>query len=130
MLTVDFIGLWMTICLTGIRYPHYVLVAALVHEAGRIIMVIFLKISVDAVIAAGAFGTVSMREFAAAQSALVLFAGPLANYAVSALAGGTEFERTAHLLNPLVKLKHPLSTVNLRLAIVSLIVTTWQFYWM
>lgn len=128
MVAVDFIGLILTICIVGLRYPHYVLAAAFIHEAGRILMALFLHGQIDTLVAAGAFGIASIGNLGSgAKLAMVVFAGPLANYIVSSTAGGVEFERTTHLLNPFAILTHPFAVVNLRLALVSCLVNIWQF---
>ncbi len=128
MVAIDMIGLILTICLVGVRYPHLVLLAALIHEFGRIVIAIILHGHIESVIAAGAFGsTIVSHQQGSLISALIIFGGPLANYIVSSTAGGIEFERTAALLNSGACLKHPFAVVNLRLALVSVLVNIWQF---
>ncbi|MBP2649793.1 MAG: hypothetical protein H6Q74_618 [Firmicutes bacterium] len=129
MLSIDVIGLVFTMVLVGARYPHYVLVAALIHDLGRIMMVLFLHGNVETVVAAGAFGTAVASNIKSNwQALLITFSGPLANYIVSATVGGTEYEKTARLLNPLVSVSHPFAVVNLRLAVVSILVSSWLFW--
>jgi hypothetical protein len=127
MLTVDFIGLFITVCFIGLRYPHCVLGAAFVHDLGAIIAALFFQGRIDAIVAAGAFGTAAVSGVkAGAPAILVAFGGPLANYLVGASLGGAAWEKTAHLLHPGAALKQPFAVVNLRLAALSALVTIWQ----
>lgn len=128
MLAVDFVGLLFTVCLVGARYPHCALGAAAVHDAGRILMALFWHGRIENVVAAGAFGSLAASGLPAGGAALfVALGGPLANYFVSAGLGGAEWEKTARLLHPAAAVKHPFAVVNLRLALLSTIVTIWQF---
>jgi hypothetical protein len=129
MLTIDIIGVVVTICFIGIRYPHYAILAIMVHDFARVSMAVFLNGHIDTVVAAGAFSAISVTSLDELKRAVIAFAGPLASYAVSAMAGGSEFERTSHIFKPTVHLQHPLSVINLRLALVSIVVTTWYLYW-
>ena len=128
MLAIDFIGLAVTVCLVGLRYPHYVVVAALIHDFGRVIMTLFFHGEIESLVAAGAFSTTTVSNLGSdLKLALVIFSGPLANYIVSATVGGVEFERTAALVSPFAVLTHPFAVINLRLAIISCLVNIWQF---
>jgi hypothetical protein len=127
MLTVDFIGLLITVCLIGLRYPQYVLGAALVHDLGTIIVALFFQGRIDAIVAAGVFGTAAVSGVkAGAPAVLVAFGGPLANYIVSVGLGGAAWEKTSCLFHPGAALKQPFAVVNLRLAAISALVTIWQ----
>ncbi|MBP2642136.1 MAG: hypothetical protein H6Q67_23 [Firmicutes bacterium] len=129
MLTVDFIGLLFTLCLTGIRYPHYVLIAVVIHDVGRIMMALFFHGNIELILSAGAFGSAVADNMKSSwQPLLVTFSGPLANYIVSATVGGIEYEKTSHLFNPLMSAKHPFAVVNFRLAVLSAIVSSWTFW--
>lgn len=127
MVVVDIVGLLFTVVLVGVRYPHYVLAAAMIHEVGRIAMTVFLHQHIELLVAAGAFGktTVNNQETMLA-AACIAVSGPLANYIVSAVVGGIEYERGGTLLNPLARLKHPFGVVNLRLAVVSFVLSMIQ----
>lgn len=129
MLTIDILGLSISVFLVGIRYPHYVMSAALVHDAGMILMTLFFNGQLETVVTAGAFSSVAAGSLDGIRTAVIAFSGPLVNYALSALIGGSEFEKTASLLNSFAKLRHPAATINLRLAIVSFIVTLWHLFW-
>jgi len=127
MLGIDLIGLLATIFLVGLRYPHYVLFAACVHEFGRIFVAVFLHAHIDYIIAAGAFGTMTVSNYNLGAIGIVLiFSGPLANYIVCSIAGGIAFEPTKSLLNPLVRLKSPFAVINFRLCIISCLILTWK----
>ncbi len=127
MLAVDLVGLILTVCLTGLRYPHCVLGAAIIHDLGSILTALFFQGRVDAVIAAGAFGTTAVSGVkAGAPAVAVALGGPLANYLVGASLGGAAWEKTSCLLNPGAALKHPFAVVNLRLAILSAAAALWQ----
>lgn len=129
MLTIDIVGLLLTIIFIGLRYPHYVVFAAVIHELGRIIMVLFLHGNIESVVAAGIFGSTVANNFKEGSMYwLVIFNGPLANYIVSATAGGIEFEKTAHLINPFKKLAYPFAVINLRFAIISLLINLKVFF--
>ena len=128
MVAIDFIGLTLTIFLAGLRYPHYVISAVCVQELGRFLMIIFLHGHIESIIAAGAFGAMTVTNYnSGVISLLIIFSGPLANFIVSSTAGGVEFEKTTHLLNPVARLKYPFAVVNLRLALISVLVNVWQF---
>ncbi|CUH94061.1 putative membrane protein [Propionispora sp. 2/2-37] len=128
MIVVDFIGLVFTLCLVGLRYPHYALVAMFIHETGRILMAVFLHQKIDLVVAAGAFGKTVVGETAGSVvMACIALGGPLANYIISVVAGGIEYEKTTNLLNPAARLKCPVSVINLRLAVISFFLSLIQF---
>lgn len=128
MLAVDFVGLLLTVCLVGLRYPHYALGAAAIHDAGRLLLALFSNGRIEAVIAAGAFGSTAVGGLPAGIVPLaVAMGGPLANYLVSAGLGGWEREPTAHLFHPAAAVRNPFAMVNMRLALLSTIVTLWQF---
>jgi hypothetical protein len=127
MLTVDFIGLLITVCLVGLRYPHHVLGAAVIHDLGRILMALFMQGRIETIIAAGAFGATAVSGVKAGGPAiLVAFGGPLANYLVGANFGGAVWEKNSRLLHPGAVLKQPFAVINLRLALLSTLVTIWQ----
>lgn len=128
MLTIDFIGLLFTACLTGVRYPHYVLLATVIHELGRICMAIFLHGNVDAVLAAGAFGSTFVSKLDnSVQGMLVIFSGPLANYIACSVAQGVAVERTSNLINPFLGVRNPFAVVNIRFAVISVVVNILHF---
>ena len=127
MLGIDLIGLLATIFLVGLRYPHYVLFAACIHEFGRIFVAVFLHSHIDYIVAAGAFGSMAVNNYnSAAIGILLIFSGPLANYIVCSIAGGIAFEPTKNLLNPLVNLKSPFAVINFRLCILSCLILIWK----
>lgn len=129
MLSVDIIGIVITICLVGLRYPHYVFLAAIIHDVGRVLMTLFLHGSIQSIISAGAFGTTMAAGIKSGSPVyLIMFSGAIANYIVSATAGGIEFEKTRHIVNPFLAVKHPFAVVNLRLAILSLLVNLWLIF--
>ncbi|MBP2625599.1 MAG: hypothetical protein H6Q68_310 [Firmicutes bacterium] len=127
MLGIDLIGLLATIFLVGLRYPHYVLLAAFIHEFGRIFVALFLHSHIDYIIAAGAFGTMAVSNYKSGPIGIVLiFSGPLANYIICSIVGGIAFEPTKNLLNPLVNLKSPFAVINFRLCIISCLILIWK----
>jgi hypothetical protein len=127
MLTVDYVGLLVTIGLIGLRYPHCVLGAAVVHDLGRIFTAFFLQSRIESIVAAGAFGATAVSGTKSGGAALmVALGGPLANYLVSANLGGAVWERNSRLFHPGAVLKKPFAVVNLRLALLSTLVTIWQ----
>jgi hypothetical protein len=127
MITIDYIGLVITVCLVGLRYPQYVLGACILHDLGRVLMALFLHGHIDSIVTAGAFGSTAASNIRAGVPALlVTFSGPLTNYIFSATAGGIDYLKTRHILNPWGAVKHPFAVVNLRLAVLSLLVNLWQ----
>ena len=127
MLGIDLIGLLATIFFVGLRYPHYVLLAACVHEFGRIFVAIFLHTHIDYILAAGAFGTMVVSNYNSSAIGIVLiFSGSFANYIVCSIFGGIAFEPTKTLLNPLVYLKSPFAVINFRLCILSCLILIWK----
>ncbi len=131
MIAIDIIGLFITVFLIGLRYPHYVLLAASIQELGKILMAIFLHGHIDTIIAAGAFGNtvVSNSNSNGIIDALIVFSGSLTNYIVSSTAGGVEFEKTGNLIASTACLKSPFAVINLRLAILSFLVNACQLIW-
>jgi hypothetical protein len=127
MLTLDIVGLVVTVCLIGLRYPLHVLGASLINGLGQVLMILFLHGHIESVVAAGAFGsTVVSGVKSGAPALLVIFAGSLSNYIVSSAAGGIEYEKTRHILNPLSPAKFPFAVVNLRLALLTFLLQLWQ----
>ncbi|MDT8901102.1 hypothetical protein [Anaeroselena agilis] len=128
MLSVDFAGLILTVCLTGLRYPLCVLGAAVIHDLGAVLTALVFQGRVDSVIAAGAFGTASVSGVKAGVPAvMVALGGSLVNYLVGASFAGAAWEKNSRLLNPGAVLKQPFAVINLRLAVLSAIVALWQF---
>lgn len=129
MITVDFISLVITNCLVGIRYPGLVLLALLIHEAGKIIAVLFLENQVQGLVVAGVFSTTTLAPMSSdIPPILIALGGPAANYLASSLVGGVEWEKTKALYNPLAILEHPLAVVNFRFAIISLAICLVRLY--
>jgi hypothetical protein len=129
MVVIDLIGLAATISLIGIRYPHYVLLAACLHELGEILITIFLHGQIDTIVAAGAFGTIVVNNYHATILGIVIvFSGSLVNYIASSLAGGIAFEPTSHLLNPISSLKAPFAVINFRLCILASFISIWKIF--
>lgn len=129
MVVIDLIGLVATISLIGIRYPHYVLLAACLHELGEVLITIFLHGQIDTIVAAGAFGTIVVNNLHATILGIVIvFSGSLVNYIASSLAGGIAFEPTSHLLNPMSSLKAPFAVINFRLCILASFISIWKIF--
>lgn len=126
MLSVDLIGMLFTVCLVGPRYPLHVLAAAVIQDAGRILVILFFHGRIETVIAAGAFGTAVAGGLKGYSALVAAFAGPLVSYLVSAGAGGVEWEKTADLISPAARLRYPFAVVNFRLAIIAALVSVWQ----
>lgn len=127
MFSVDLLGILLTIPLVGLHYPHYVLLAAFAHDISRMLLTIFFNGNIDMVVAAGTFGSISVSSPRGITNLLIAFIGPATNYVLSILCGGMSYESTKNIINPLVKAKNPLSVINFRFAIISAIVTIWQF---
>jgi len=127
MLGIDLVGLLATIFLVGLRYPHYVLLAACIHEFGRIFVAVFLHTHIDYIVAAGAFGTMTVSNYNSSPIGIIIISSaPLANYMICSLVGGIAFEPTKNLLNPLVSLKSPFAVINFRFCIVSCLILIWK----
>lgn len=118
MITVDFIGLIVTACLVGMRYPGYILLAIMTHEAGRILLALFFQGQIDNIIVSGVFSATAVH-LPWSKLTLVTFGGPLANYVLSTMIGGVEWEKTKDLVNPFAVLRHPIAVINLRFAVAS-----------
>jgi hypothetical protein len=126
MLSVDFIGLLFTIGLVGPRYPLHVLAAAVIHDLGRILVILFFHGRIEAVVAAGAFGTAVTSGLKGYPAVAAAFGGPFISYLVSSGAGGVAWERTASLVSPAARLRQPFAVVNFRLAVLSALAGLWQ----
>lgn len=128
MLAIDIIGLFITIIIIGIRYPHHVLIAAIVHEIGRVLMVLMVSGKVTLIIAAGAFGTnPGIDQYNWLMGSLIKISGPLANYIFCAATGGIYLETLTNIVNPGAKLVNPFAVINLRFAFVSMLSVLWQW---
>lgn len=122
MIAVDIIGLFFTVLVTGIRYPHYVFFAILIHHVTQVLTVLIFKGNLSGVIAAGAFSSVVVSGLSDPYvKAIVYLSGGLAVYAASCAIGGVEFEPTSVLINPWAKLRFPCAVVFLRVAMISLV---------
>lgn len=129
MLVVDIIGLLITCCLVGIRYPLHVMGAVLIHDIGRIVLTLFFQGHVESVLFAGAFGTVTATEMGVSiHNMIAVLGGPLMCYLASSVLGGVSYERTSCLLSPVAVLTNPLAAINLRLALLSFIVNSPQLF--
>jgi len=127
MLMVDVVGIIVTICLVGLRYPHYVLCALIINELGRVLTTLFLHGRIESIVASGAFGSTTAEGIkSGGLTILMIFSGAIANYIVSAVAGGAAYEKTVRILDPLAAVKHPFAIVNLRLAILTFLINIWQ----
>ena len=128
MLSIDIVGLVISVCLVGIRYPHYAFAAAVINAIGQIIMVIFLTGNVEKIVTAGAFSSAAVTNLGGLKTMLFTISGPLANFIISKFAGGIEFVSTNHIVNPTAMLKHPLAVINLRFAVISLVLSLFQLF--
>ncbi|KYZ77488.1 hypothetical protein AXX12_05110 [Anaerosporomusa subterranea] len=129
MITVDFIGILLTSCLVGIRYPGYLILAIIAHEAGRVILALFFQGHIDSIVVSGVFSATSVTHLSSGvKASLVALGGPLANYVVSSTVGGVEWEKTSNLVNPFSTLRHPLSVINLRFGAVSFLISIARFF--
>lgn len=129
MVIVDFFGLLLTVIVVGLRYPHYVLIAALLHEVGRIIIALSLHGHIDSISAAGIFGSAQMSNLGGKLvNIMVLLSGAATNYFISSLSGKIGYEPTVSLFNPVSRLKYPFAVINLRLAVLSLFTTLWKIF--
>lgn len=129
MIIVDFIGLLLTACLVGIRYPGYVVLAIIVHEAGRIFFALFFQGQIENIVVSGVFSATSVSQLPAGiKLSLVSFGGPLANYVLSSAIGGVEWEKTKDLINPFAILRHPIAVINLRFAITSFLISILRLF--
>lgn len=126
MLAIDVVGLLLSVALVSIRYPHYALTAALANALGQVIMAVFLTGNVDKFITAGVFSTAAVSNLGGIKILLFTISGPLTNFIISRAAGGIEFVSTAQIVNPAAALKHPLAVINLRFAVVSLVLSVCQ----
>lgn len=128
MLVVDVIGLIISISLVSIRYPHYALFAALANALGQIVMAVFLAANIEKIVTAGAFSSSAITNLSGFKTILFMVSGSLTNFIISKAAGGIEFVSTAKILNPAAILKHPLAVINLRFAVVSLVLSMCQLF--
>lgn len=128
MVSIDLIGLVVTLGITGLRYPFYALAAAAIHEFGRLAMAVFLNSRVETVMTAGAFSTTTVVNADLLTGALIAFSGALANFIICATSGGIAAERTRHIIDPRLKLRNPFAVVNLRLALFSCLFNIGQFW--
>lgn len=130
MITIDFIGILITACLVGTRYPGCLLLAIIAHETGRVLLTVFFQGHIDSIVVSGVFSATSISQLPSGFTLfLVTLGGPLANYVVSSTVGGVEWEKTSNLVNPFSVLRHPLAVINFRFAAVSLLISTIRFFY-
>ena len=122
MMAVDFIGILITAVIVGVRYPHYVLAATIWQQVGQSVMALFLHGKIESVLSAGAFSVMKVSQLNSYSSMLVLFSGAIANYILASAVGGVNQEASSALLNPFSRLKFPFAVINLRLALLTLVV--------
>jgi hypothetical protein len=78
-------------------------------------------------VAAGVFGSTSAAGLkSGTQILMVALSGALANYVVSSVSGGAAYEKTANILNPLAPARNPFAVINLRMAVLAVVVSLWQ----
>ena len=124
MITVDLIGILLTLCIVGARYPVHLVFAILIHEAGRVALALFFQGHIDTILVSGVFSATDVSQLSAEFTiGLVAFGGPMANYVLSLTIGGVEWEKTKDLLNPFSLLRHPFAVINLRFAAVSFVIS-------
>lgn len=128
MLALDIIGLVITVFLVGLRYAHYVLLAAVLGETGRIMAILYMNIQPDAVVAGGIFGRMYLQGIHTQLAVVfIYFGGALTNFFIGMAFGGLEKERFASLFNPFAVIKQPFAVINLRLAILAAAYNGWQY---
>lgn len=128
MISIDVVGLIISIVLVSIRYPHHALAAALANALGQVIIAAFFAGDIEKIVTAGAFTSAAVTNLSEFKSVVFLISGPLTNFIISKIAGGIEFVSTAHLISPAAVLKHPFAVINLRFAVISLILSVFQFF--
>lgn len=112
---VDLVGLLVSICLLGIRYPHYVILAALINFFGFCLGAFLLPDGLETIIVSGIFSTAEKET--AFTTKTVLFAVALfANYAAARLSGLPALKNAASFCSPFAVLDNPFSVINLRFA--------------
>lgn len=116
---VDLIGIFISICLLGIRYPHYVILAALVNFFGFCFGAFLLPEGLDSIITSGVFSVAEAPNIKFAEKAVLILSPPFCNYIASKMLDWTEVKRIKTFLNPLAILNNPFSVINLRFAAVS-----------
>lgn len=122
MFVIDAIGVLVTICVVGIRYPHYVLVACFINQLGQMVAALFLHLHIEGVLASGVFTNMQVTGATATLILWLALSGAFLNYAAGAAVTGFEFEPTAHLIRPFARLRSPFAVINLRFAVVMLCV--------
>lgn len=127
MIVIDAIGLFVTICFIGLRYPHYVLIACLINQFGQIVATLFLHLHIEGILASGVFTNMQVTGATGALIFLLALSGTFLNYAVGAAVTGFEFEPTAHLIKPFARLRSPFAVINLRFAVVMLCVQIFHY---
>lgn len=127
MLAVDMIGIIATVFLIGLRYPLQACAAVFVHEFGKFFLLLSVCGQVSALTAGGIFA-VTPANMHGWEEAVYAWGGSLANYSVACLAGGIAYEKTGDLLKPWTKLRCPTGTIQLRLALFSLLYAGVEFF--
>lgn len=128
MLTLDVIGLIISVFLIGLRYAHYACIALVIGELGSIMMSLFVNVQVNTVVAAGIFSRMNVQGVNAGLPLFAIyFGGPLVNYFVGMAFSGPEKGHLARILNPFAKVRHPFAVTNIRLAALSILYSGWQY---
>jgi hypothetical protein len=122
MFVIDAIGVIVTICFIGIRYPHYVLAACLINQLGQVVAALFLQLHIEGLFASGVFTNTQVTGATATLVLWLAVCGAFLNYAAGSAVAGFEFEPTAHLIKPFARLRSPFAVINLRFAVVMICV--------
>ncbi|HWR54949.1 MAG TPA: hypothetical protein VN462_00455 [Negativicutes bacterium] len=129
MLTLDVIGLIISVFLIGLRYAHYACIAVVIGALGSIMMSLFVNAQVDTVVAAGVFSRMNIQGVNAGLPLfMIYFGGPLVNYFIGMACGGPEKGKLARIVNPFAKVRYPFAVTNIRLAILSMLYNGWQYF--
>ena len=126
MVTVDLVGLAVTVALIGGRYPVHALAAILIHEFGKLAAAVFLGGRIEAIVAAGAFGSATLSGTQAdLGQVLIPLGGILANLL---LTGAEAVEEWRFIPRLAARVTAPLAMASLRLSILAAAVVVWNQY--
>lgn len=125
MIAIDIVGLVISTCCIGLRYPHLAICAGLIGDSARVLMTVILHGNVETLVSAGAFSIAITNFTGGLPVLLILASGPLANYIASSAFGGFQSEKLQNLIDPTAPVRHPFAVINARLALFSSIVCLW-----
>ncbi|MDL2281107.1 hypothetical protein LJC10_04540 [Selenomonadales bacterium OttesenSCG-928-I06] len=120
-INIDLVILIITICLLGIRYPHYVLIAAFINLFGYLLAAIIFSTKVNLIVFGGIFNSFSFSNLSFIETAGLFLSGPFLNFLIASVLNDKpeKTQQSLAFVIPYATLRNPLKTINMRFAFVT-----------